>query len=290
MARAVKLAMICVVRKSKAFAYQNKHLKSKQLQKNLIQRKSNSIDTVIFKLALLMFVSLSSSVHAACSIGGVDYRVNGDTSGTYVGLENIKNWTDGDDVTTCDVSPILSLSNAFANKPTFNQDISTWDVSSVTNMKFMFNGASAFNQDLSSWDVSSVTNMPAMFEGASAFNQDLSSWNVSSVTDMSAMFNNASKFNQDLSTWNVGNVVDMSYMFNSASAFNQDLSTWNVSNVTDMTAMFNNVTLNTNHYDDLLIAWNNLNLQPNVVFDVGNSRYSANSNASSARANMINGD
>ena len=48
----------------------------------------------------------------------------------------------------------------------FNDDISSWDVSNVVSMERMFHGCETFNQDLSYWDVSNVTNMRGMFHGA----------------------------------------------------------------------------------------------------------------------------
>ena len=137
-----------------------------------------------------------------------------------------------------DVSNVTYMSDAFAQKETFNSDISSWDVSNVTDMQDMFFGAVSFNQDIGSWDVSSVINMSLMFFVASSFNQDISSWNTSSVTVMERMFLRAYAFNADLSSWDVSSVTDMSYMFNRAESFNQDIGDWDVSSVTDMDYMF----------------------------------------------------
>jgi surface protein len=62
-------------------------------------------------------------------------------------------------------------------------------------------------------------------------------------------------------------------MFDSASAFNQNLSSWDVSNATTLTSMFTGATLSTANYDALLNGWSALTLQPNVAFNVGNSKY-----------------
>ena len=44
------------------------------------------------------------------------YRETGDAGGTYITLTNIKAWEDNgsDDVTTCDVSTLTSLNEAFS--------------------------------------------------------------------------------------------------------------------------------------------------------------------------------
>ncbi|MGX5174215.1 BspA family leucine-rich repeat surface protein [Aliikangiella sp. IMCC44653] len=179
------------------------------------------------------------------------------------------------DLSNWDVSAVTNMMGMFLNASAFNQDLGNWDVSAVTNMSNMFSGAIVFNQDLSSWDVSAVTNMRGMFGRADAFNKDLSSWDVSAVTDMSFMFYEADAFNQALSNWDVSAVTDMSSMFYNAGAFNQDLSNWDVSAVNDMTNMFANVTLSTANYDALLSSWSVQSLQNNVVFNAGNSTYSA---------------
>jgi surface protein len=171
----------------------------------------------------------------------------------------------------------------------FNQPIGSWDVSNVTSMRRMFNNASVFNQNIGSWNVSNVTNMYDMFAYATAFNQNISSWNVSNVTSMSWMFFSAISFNQPIGSWNVSNVTDMTRMFQFASAFNQPIGSWNVGNVTTMESMFSNAGLSTANYDDLLIGWatiepNEAPLQPNVVFDGGNSNYC---NGETARASII---
>ena len=96
----------------------------------------------LLKMAVLALIGISSSAYGACHIGGTSYRVNGDTDGAYVSLDNLKSWSEGDDVTTCDVSNIHNLHSAFSDAVNFNQDISAWNVSNATNMSYMFRGAS----------------------------------------------------------------------------------------------------------------------------------------------------
>jgi surface protein len=166
----------------------------------------------------------------------------------------------------------------------------------------MFYYALAFNSDITSWNTSSVTNMNYMFSNASSFNQNINynsitgSWNTSSVIDMSYMFQNATLFNKPIVDWNVSSVVDMRYMFNSATQFKQDLSNWNPKACYDMTDMFtgcdiNNPdsTTNQDNYNALLISWGIdklADMQPNVIFNGGNSQYSSISNAVTGRDNL----
>ncbi|WP_430967357.1 BspA family leucine-rich repeat surface protein [Spongiimicrobium sp. 2-473A-2-J] len=208
------------------------------------------------------------------------------------------------------VSNVINMGGMFNSTP-FNQDIGSWNVSSVVNMDGMFQGATAFNQNIGSWDVSSVSTMRVMFDGAlsfdqpiggwdvnavqtmtqmfnsTPFNQDISNWNVSQVSNMDGMFRNTGFFNQDIGLWNVSNVTSMRVMFQGATSFNQNLGSWDVSNVSNMTQMFSGIALNIENYDALLLGWNNLNLQPNVSFDGGNSQYCL---GEAARQNMIDND
>ncbi len=179
------------------------------------------------------------------------------------------------DISNWDVSNVNDMSYMFQGAKSFDSDISDWNVSNVTRMSFMFYYATSFNRDISDWNVSNVTGMSYMFSGATSFNQDIGSWDVSKVTNMQSMFSSASNFNQDISGWDVSNVTIMSQMFQGATSFNRDISDWNVSNVTDMGNMLNEVTLSTDNYDSLLISWSQQDVQPNVNFHGGNSKYSS---------------
>jgi surface protein len=179
-----------------------------------------------------------------------------------------------------DVSSVTDMSLMFSWVDSFNQPIGSWEVSSVTNMFGMFSRASNFNQPIGSWDVSSVTYMRSMFSRASNFNQPIGSWDVSSVTYMRGMFSRASNFNQPIGSWDVSSVTDMRSMFENASNFNQAIGSWNVSNVEDMNNMLSNVQLSTRNYNNLLMSWGKLNLQPDVQFDAGLSKYSISANES----------
>lgn len=184
-----------------------------------------------------------------------------------------------------DVSSVISMKAMFFEASIFNQPIDSWNVSNVMDMEAMFYLASDFNQHLSSWDTSNVVTMHAMFFQAFSFNQPLDTWNVSNVTDMGSMFYRAFSFNQPLDSWDVSQVTTMFFMFAYANSFDQDLGAWNVSNVRSMGKMFLNVTLSTTNFDYLLLGWSELQLQMDVEFCGGNSKYSTAARA--ARRHII---
>ena len=190
------------------------------------------------------------------------------------------------DTSNWDVSNVTNMRSMFNRASSANPNISNWDVSNVTAMEFMFRSASSANPDTSNWDVSNVTNMRSMFSSASSANPDTSNWDVSNVTNMRSMFNSATSANPDTSNWDVSSVTDMRYMFDNASSANPDVSNWDVSSVTDMDRIFNNSNLSVENLTSIYENWSQLNLQQNVEFGAGNTKY--NSSGQAGRDIMVN--
>jgi surface protein len=111
--------------------------------------------------------------------------------------------------------------------------------------------------------------------------------NLTETSNLMNTFTGCSNLGEkgNLNNWDVSNVTDMSRMFEGASSFNQPLGSWNVSNVINMEKMFKCVKLSTSNYNQLLRGWSQLNLQYNVTFDAGNSKFS--SFSVEARQNII---
>jgi trimeric autotransporter adhesin len=223
---------------------------------------SHKITFLLFLTYLTLFNFLIPKAYADCYVDGVQFNIGG-TELTAVDHSNpitlaeIKGWdTSGDDVSTCDVSHLTDLSDAFLSQGSFNQDIGSWDTSNVTSMYRMFRSATVFNQDIGSWDVSKVTNMYDMFNFATAFNQDIGGWDVSKVTNMGYMFSRANAFNQNIGSWDVSNVTSFEDMFRLAPAFNQNITSWNTSRVTNMAWMFNNAT----SFNQNITVWNTISV------------------------------
>ena len=180
-----------------------------------------------------------------------------------------------------------NTNSMFRGASSFNRDISGWNVSNVTNMGTMFRDAVIFDQAIGAWNVSSATNMSNMFRGATAFNQDISGWNVSNVTNMGSMFRDASSFNQPIGSWNVSNVTNMANILRDASGFDQGLGGWNISAVTSLNNAFNGTAISIANYDNTLIAWDALTVQPNVPVGATGLVYC---NGETARDNLTNND
>jgi surface protein len=181
------------------------------------------------------------------------------------------------DTTNWDVSSVTDMSYMFRSTSS-NPDVSNWNVSNVTNMVEMFRSTSSANPDTTNWDVSSVTDMSYMFRGTSSANPDTTNWDVSNVTNMSYMFYVASSANPDTTNWDVSSVTDMSYMFRGTSS-NPDVSNWDVSNVTNMVQMFRGSNLSVENLTACYENWSQLNLQQNVSFSAGNTKYNASGQA-----------
>lgn len=181
---------------------------------------------------------------------------------------------------------VTDLSDMFRDAASFNGNINDWDVGNVENFEVMFRSATSFNQPLEDWNMSSALKTNGMFFNAQRFNQDLSEWSLDlfRVTDMNFMFFLAEDFNQDISGWDVFQVTNMSSMFRDAVSFNQDISNWDIRNVTNMSNMLDNSGMSTFNYDQLLIEWSELAVEPNVNFGASNITYCL---GSDARADLI---
>jgi len=196
------------------------------------------------------------------------------TTGTFYGCSNL--------VSSATSVPTIStsdLSSTFYQCYLFNGPVNSWNVSGVTNMSSMFAEATAFNQPLNDWNVSNVVNMSSLFNSATLFNQPLNNWDVSNVTDMSFMFFAAQSFNQPLNSWNVSSVTNMQGMFyGTLMTFNQNIGNWNVSNVTtlvDFLGDSNPSSFSTANLNAIYNGWSQLTLQPNVIVEFINVKYTS---------------
>ena len=177
------------------------------------------------------------------------------------------------------LSSVINMSVMFANASSANPDTSNWDVGSVTNMGSMFENAISANPNTSNWDVSSVTSMFAMFFNARSANPDTSNWDVSNVTTMQFMFRSASSANPDTTSWDVSSVASTSFMFLGASIANPNMRNWDISSITSMSRMLENSNLSVENLTTCYENWSQLNLQQNVDFSAGTTKYNTSGQA-----------
>ena len=102
---------------------------------------------------------------------------------------------------------------------------------------------------------------------------------LSLVTSMNRMFRNTSIANPDTSNWDVSSVTDMSFMFLSATSANPNTSNWDVSNVVSMSRMLEDSNLSVENLTACYENWSQLNLQQNVSFSAGSTKYNASGQA-----------
>ena len=92
--------------------------------------------------------------------------------------------------------------------------------------------------------------------------------------------------------WNMVQVSSIAGMFRTANNPNLRLKikNWNISNVTNGQLFLNGTNANvlgTSEYDQTLINWSSLSVQPNILMDFGTSKYTLGSAAATARQNLI---
>jgi hypothetical protein len=135
------------------------------------------------------------------------------------------------------------------------------------------------------WGTQKWKSMRRVFWNCKDFNiiNDPKAPDLSETKDMNIMFWGATKFNQPIGHWDVSRVMNMERMFFDASSFNQDVSTWDISKINHL--HFNGSALSTENYDKLLIAWSQLNVQPNVSFGTAPTHYT--NQAITARQRLI---
>ena len=144
--------------------------------------------------------------------------------------------------------------------------------------------------DILQWGSFSLGNQGSSFYGASNLVISTSdTLNLTGITNLNSSFRESGIGSSgNLNAWDVSQVTNMEAMFQNALNFDQALYSWNISSVTSMKDMLVGVTLSITQYDNLLIAWSQLNVQDSVTFHAGDSRYSDASTASTARQILIN--
>jgi surface protein len=161
----------------------------------------------------------------------------------------------------------VSLSQMFGdNKITTLTGFKTLNTSKVTSMYgiFMSSLKMTSSLDFSGMDFSSCTNFGYMFYAGLISSVNVSNWVLNTTSNFSMM-------------WMFYGCYSLTNL--------PGISTWNISKVSDMSQFVYYATLDTTEYSNALIYWSTLNLNSNINFKYGSTKY--NSSASSARASII---
>ena len=202
------------------------------------------------------------------------------------------------DVSNWNVSSATSFYGQFSMcRSLTTLDVSNWNVSSATSFERQFNHCESLTAlDVSNWDVSSATNFNSQFYGCLSLTAlDVSNWDVSLATNLYRQFYRCESLTTlDVSNWNVGLGINFSTMFSQCSSLTTlDVSNWDVSSGTNFNNFLYGTTLSTAVYDQTLIKWEALTLQPGSPgqsIHFGLSKYTSGGLAQTARTNIINND
>jgi len=122
------------------------------------------------------------------------------------------------------------------------------------------------------------------------------STDTSAVTDMSFMFYDCSSLTSlDVSSFDTSAVANMGGMFQNCSSLTDVIGVENfdiegLDSTGDLNSFMAGVTLPTARYDALLVNWDAQEPFDGMAPNFGNSKYTANSAAATARANLISND
>lgn len=195
---------------------------------------------------------------------------------------------------------ITRMENVFYDCPLTHIDASYWN---VENLVLMINGGLAGNGntnietiDVTGWKPKNLQSMSVGFFNLTNIREiiGIDKWETPNLTQLRQAFffcgfNNPNYIPLNLSNWNMSNVSNMFQTFR-AVKLSGDISKWDVSKVTDMrwneSSLLNFKPISSEVYTKCLIAWSQLNLEPNVEFVLGATQYEA--SAASARQYIIN--
>ena len=189
------------------------------------------------------------------------------------------------------LSGVYNLS--LLNTPTFLN----WDTSSCTNFGRMFLRQAFFQGNIDHFKTTLAANSSALFSmfqlNLNNFNPNLvyapgvdaDVWNTSNTTHFVNTFRDCRAMTGGfLETWDVSSATSFQTMFYFCQNLTDaDFSGWDITSLTTATNMFLFGSLTTAIYDALLIGWAEQNVNSNVPFHAGGSKYTAGGEAEAAR-------
>jgi hypothetical protein len=158
-------------------------------------------------------------------------------------------------------------------------DIKQWGTIAWSSFGDAFYGCS--NMLVTATDVpnlSVATSLANMFDSCDIVNPNVSNWNTGNIENMSRMFFNTGAANPNVSFWDVSNCSNFFRMFQ-ISVANPNARNWNIVNATGMAFIFSSSEISSENLTACYENWSQLNLQQNVSFSAGTTKYNASGQA-----------
>ena len=196
------------------------------------------------------------------------------------------------DVSNWDTSLVTTLYFTFYDCFSLTAiDVSNWDTSKViTFYSTFYNCSSLITINVSNWDTSSATCLGlTFFSCSSLITLDVSNWDTSLVDSFAQTFDGCSSLiTIDVTSWNTPLTSNFAYTFRGCTSLKGSFASLDLDRVINLLYMFQYCDINeegtTANYDATLISWAAQVVKPNIVFNAGNSKYSAGGGGTAARA------
>jgi len=158
-------------------------------------------------------------------------------------------------------------------------EVSAKEVNGFNRIEFNDGGDKLKITDIKQWGTIVWSSFNTSFRGSNTLITATDAPDLTQGPVMQNMFLFAPSANPDTSNWDVSNVTNINQMFLNATSANPNTSNWAVSNVTSMNNMFLNSNLSVENLTACYENWSQLNLQQNVAFSAGNTKYNASGQA-----------
>jgi len=225
------------------------------------------------------------------NMNGIDWSSCTNLAGLF---EDCANLTTINNVGDWDLSNITYLNKVFEGCSSLeNIDVSNWVFKNGTSMQNTFKDCSGLTSlDVGGWNFGNITSVLETFKGCVNLEElDVSNWDVSNCEAMYGTFYDCSNLTSlDVGGWDTSSVISFYNCFYNCSLLKNSFANFDISSVEagGMNNMFRNCDINeegtTANYDATLISWAAQAVNPNLVFNAGNSKYSAGGGGTAARA------
>jgi hypothetical protein len=161
----------------------------------------------------------------------------------------------------------------------YNLEVKPKEVNGFNRIQFNEGGDKLKITDIKQWGYVVWSSFERAFYGCSNMLTTATDIpNLSSVTNVARMFQ-TSLANPNVTNWKTGNIDNFEIMFFSADIANPNARNWDVSKATKMRLIFGSNILSEENLTACYENWSQLNLQQNVSFSAGNTKYNASGQA-----------